>query len=74
MLWVTVGVHLSLPAASSPHLQMPLPGPAPSPQQAQGGTVGNTTLFTRAKRQASPAFLCIKDPLSLEIVDSREVV
>lgn len=43
----------------------------PHPQQAQGGTVGNTTLLNRAKRQASPIFLWIKDPLSLENVDSR---
>lgn len=34
-------------------------------QQAQGGTVGNTTLLNRAERKASPIFLWIKDPLSL---------
>lgn len=34
-------------------------------QEAQGGKVGNTTLLSRAKRQASPIFLWIKDPLSL---------
>lgn len=44
----------------------------PIPQQAQGGTVGNTALLNRAKRQASLIFLWIKDPLSLENVGSRE--
>lgn len=76
MLWGMAGVHLSLPSASSPHLRMSLPRPAPLsppiPQQAQGGTVGNTALLNRAKRQASLIFLWIKDPLSLENVGSRE--
>lgn len=70
------GSTFPYPLPAPPHLRMSLPRPAPLsppiPQQAQGGTVGNTALLNRAKRQASLIFLWIKDPLSLENVGSRE--